>query len=193
MEEEFKTIQENLEKINQRLDSIEKKTTKKWVLPVILVFLSALLTVVNYYVEKSIDRSSYSELITEEANTKFLVKEKLEFYDVALSKLNDLDKTFRTYCQFLDKTGQFLDSTESENLALQLSEFENFCRNQQEVDESIIDKLLNFHEFVLESYIQIEGDKDNQELIVRLKEKVLYLHEVAHEVLREGWNDLRSQ
>ena len=71
MEEEFKTIQENLEKINQRLDSIEKKTTKKWVLPVILVFLSALLTVVNYYVEKSIDRSSYSELITEEATPNF--------------------------------------------------------------------------------------------------------------------------
>lgn len=87
-----------LKRIEEKLATVEKKLSDKWILPVSLAVLSAILTFGNYFVQRLFLNSDVFKNEVNKSNANFKSRSTSVFYQQCHEKLDTIDKSFQSYC-----------------------------------------------------------------------------------------------
>lgn len=184
------SIEKKLDHVHTRVAGIEegvaelnKRIGAKWILPISLALLAAVLGSANYLIEKNIDRNYLTDLKKKELFAEFEAKSEIAFYTEAREKIIKLNDLFEEFCKFKDKeTGGKLDQA--------LIDYRNFYQKQQFIEFEIINDLKKYSEFLAESQFEIEKSELGRKEIERLFEDSQKLKVLAVKRVNDGLNKL---
>lgn len=183
MEEKIEDIQNTLDDLKEKVEAIDKKTGNKWILPISIVVLTAILGSVNYLIEKNVDKNYISDLKRDEIFAEFEAESKRDFYKEARLKLIELDVLFEAYCKFLDQKSQ-------DKLDDALADFMIFYKKQQFIEYSIIEEMKNYSEYVSESAFKIGSGNMELNFVDRELQNSKALHKTVILRLEKGLKNL---
>lgn len=184
MEERLKNIEEKLESISKSLESVSKEANNKWKLPVSLAVLGTCLGILNYCVERNVDKSLINETVKRQIYAEFEANSKRDFYKEAKGQVNGLHELFEEFCQFDDR-----QDTENELDSAALK-FRLFYENQSFVDPRIINSMKDYSDYITDITYYISGGVINKDGIDSAKVNSQLLYEGVIKNLNEGLNKL---
>ena len=159
-------MEDQLKEIQSKLESIEKKQSAPWVMPVLLIVMTALATYINYRAERHFNNldlfpNKLSEKIAEARATSIV-----DFYVNIVEKVSVIDESFEAYCKF-GKSYQE-DSTINASV-LQINALLN---HQLQLDTALKSTVRSYTTYVIEEGLEQEGLPLNERYAVS---KDLYL------------------
>lgn len=95
-----KKSQDQLKVIEEKIDVVSKKLSEKWVLPVCLAVLGALLTLGNFFITNAITSKNIATDAAHDSFGKLQGEMKAAFYKNCRENLRDIDEQFDSYCSF---------------------------------------------------------------------------------------------
>lgn len=165
MHNETALLNEQLKKLELKLDAVEGKLSGKWFLPVVIPILSTLLTFLSFIAQRQLTNADVAENRQRELIAEYITSSNINFYDGCLKHLNDLNEGFEFYCT----RGQS-QKAEAQMDSLLIG-FRRFIQRQRIVDQTIIEPVKKYSEFVSESRFDICSKN------LREEERKRYLHE----------------
>jgi len=171
---------EQFQKIEEKLDKIEGKLSEKWFLPVFITILTALLALASFFIQRSFTKGDVSKNKQNEIIGQYIAQSKVEFYEECKSYLNTIDEQFESFCKIdhSQQVGNQLDST--------LITFRKFILNQQVIDQSIIEPVKKYAEFVSNSAFDISTNNSTKEESVHYYQESQSLLDEANKTLNKG-------
>jgi hypothetical protein len=148
-----KVINDRLQTIEEKLEEIAKKTSEKWLIPVLLAVLTTFLGMVNFYIERNVNKTDISINKQKEIIGEYIAKSKIEFFKESKIYLNTIDEQFESYCNLgiSDVALSDLDST--------LISLRKFLVRQQVNDTEVLSQLSEYSEYISEISFKSEAEK----------------------------------
>ena len=151
--QDTRDIDSHMQSIEEKIDKINKKLSEKWVLPVCLALLGAVLTLGNFFVTRYFTSKDAGKNKQKEIVGEYLAKSKIDFYKNCKKQIIEIEDDFEAYC----KIGHSKSTADS--LYLRLISFRSFFTEQEVIDPFIITKLKEYHEFISEEVTDIGESK----------------------------------
>jgi hypothetical protein len=161
MEEQLTSIEEQFQRIEERLKTIEGKLSEKWFLPVFITILTSLLALSSFFIQRSFNKGDVSKNRQSEIIGQYVAQSKVDFYKGCKNYLNTIDEQFESFCKIgnSEQVGRQLDST--------LITFRKFVLGQQVIDQSIIEPVKKYAEFISETAFDITSKNLRKEQSIR--------------------------
>lgn len=145
MSSEFEEIKKALGELNSTVNEINKKTSNKWVFPIVMLVLTTFATYINYFLQKNNDIDNTDRKIYAEVEAK----DKIDFYKSAKNKVEDLSESFELYCFYKD-------SFSNERLNQEFISFYELYNKQLINDKTLIVKMKNYSRYISETSIDLQ-------------------------------------
>jgi hypothetical protein len=170
MGKQEKDIHKKLSEIEKKLEDIDGKLSEKWVLPVSIAVLTAVLGTLNFLIERNVGKNDISEIKQSEVIGEYVAKSKIEFYQRSREHLNNIDEQFESYCTL----GR--EKVVGDKLDTLLISIREFVLSQQVIDQEMVDMLKEYAEFVSERAVDVGDSKTDKAMAKQIYEESKALH-----------------
>lgn len=180
--EEDLNLLDQLKNIETKVAEIQKKQNPAWVIPMVLLLLTSLMTYVNYrfqrhYVNTDIYKNKLKEKIAELRATSTV-----DFLKRTKETLDTIDLAFESYC-LIGKTDE--DNNTINNNLIQINSIIN---HQLSIDTSLAGKIRIYTEFV--SAKMIDTEVINKKHLSQIYNQSARHYKIAKEKIDATLNDL---
>ncbi|WP_430405230.1 hypothetical protein [Fluviicola sp.] len=148
MKAELEEIKKSINDLNAKVSEVNKKTSSKWTFPIVMLVLTSLASLVNFYIQQNYSLDFANRKIYAESETN----EKINFYGTVKNKIEDLSDSFEGYCNYKDTYSDSL-------LTKKLRDFYSLYKGQLIDDISLIDKMKKYSIYVSEASVDIQSEK----------------------------------
>ena len=148
-----------LKRIEEKLEAVEKRLSDKWILPVSMAVLTAILTFGNYLVQRQFLNSDIFKNEVNKTNAGFKSRSTSDFYRSCYEKLDTINKSFSSYCVI----GA---SHEEENIITQKQiQLTALIDHQFPIDPKVKQSLQEYNSYVAERLVDFQDSRpENQKL-----------------------------
>ena len=168
----------SLEVLNEKIEILISKTGKKWELPVFMAVFTMILGIINYTIERNVDKHLSGDLKKKEIYAEFIAESKRDFYKNAKVKLLELRLSFERFCIFGDQNAE---NTLDENLRAYML----FYEKQQVIDEKIVSSMRRYSEYISESVFNLtDSDANSSATDSLLKESLSYYDNALNSITK---------
>lgn len=145
IEEKIDEVRESLKTLQKDVQQIKDKTSAKWVLPVIMLFLTVVTGVISYYLQKEVDLDRK----VEERLAELRADRVGNFFNEAAVRIEDLSIAFESYTRFGDQHSDSL-------LNLEMAKFYHYYTHVKDINPAVLKKMEDYSRFVSESKNRLE-------------------------------------
>lgn len=149
---------DRFKRIEDSLSAIEKKMSEKWVLPVSLVVLGAIITAANFLFQRQMQNADVFKNERSKSIAEYQARSEAEFYQRCFNKIDTLAVTFESYCEFgpSEEDNRVLSST--------LVSFHTMIYQQFPLDPKVKSALLRYNNWLSENINRMNSVKAEQKL-----------------------------
>jgi hypothetical protein len=157
-------------KLEKKLDAIEGRLKDKWIMPVALALLAAILTCGNYFIQRLYANADLRKNEMTKVNAQTSAKSTSDFYQVCYSKLDTINKNFDSYCNITPS------KTEDSTITWKLIELTDKTDKQFPLDPRVQSCLKEYSNFISDKLMDFEQGKSTKEQLVKAytDSKILY-------------------
>jgi len=145
----------NVASIEKKLDAIEARLKDKWMLPVSITVITAILTFGNYFVQRLYNKKDITENEMAKTYAQASAKSSADFYQLCYGKLDTVNKNFDSFCNL--SPSEYEDSIITDQLIVLTSTI----GKQFPLDPKVKFFLQEYTNFVAEQLADFETHKNS--------------------------------
>ena len=170
-----------LNEIERGVEELKKKTSEKWVMPVILLVLTTLFGVINFLVERHYSNSDIYTNKVREKVAELRATEDVEFFRKSKVYLDSIDVTFESYCRW------GADSTDDRRMSVLLTKMRSLVSQNIQIEKDFKKNINTYCNYVAASGVTINnkrlGDEERIEYYNKSKKVFLVTIESLNKAL----------
>lgn len=147
------TQEQRIQQVIEKVEEVKKKLADKWVLPVLLSVLTAVLALTSYFIQRWFNNADVGKQKQQEIAASFVAESKVNFYKQCRLELNEINIQFESYC--------IVGMSEEVEITLDslVAHFTQFVANQQVIDQKILVAVKSYSEYVAEQTFDMKSNK----------------------------------
>ncbi|MDB5141084.1 MAG: hypothetical protein JWR12_3000 [Mucilaginibacter sp.] len=177
----------HLIKIEKAISDLEEKTLSKWLLPVLLIVITSVMTAANFFISRHYNNEDVYGNKLKEKIAELRATETVGFFKTSLSVLDTLNQTFHTLCQF------DIENKADNQFNTEIIKLNNLIDQQLTIDNDVAKAMNSYKGFLNVNEFDIGGNHLSLEarLTIYAKSEILYLRTIS--TINKSLTDLTAR
>jgi hypothetical protein len=146
-------IAKRLTEIQQSITVLEKKMADKWVLPVLIVIITAAMTATNFLITRHFENGDIYGNKLKEKIAELRATQTIDFFSKSIKDLDNLNETFHSICQF------GLSGKDIAQYNVTIVNLNTLIDIQMTMDTAVVNRIGRYKDFVAKKELAMENKK----------------------------------